>query len=128
MPVLPFSEDSIQETCSAEKANVARMQRCDRSLACNLISGHQEGLCLLPCRRARQQVLDRIVRKATINQRCSRGGWNGICHLRSLQLGHVRTIDQPMQQRAVPLIVLTAHALSDTYQPNLIEALRLWIG
>jgi hypothetical protein len=62
VPFASLPKDAVQQTCRAEQPDVARVQRSDRPYTAHLFPGHQEGLDLLPHRRCRYQVFDRIER------------------------------------------------------------------
>src|ERR1700679_905326 len=76
MAIFVLSEDAIEQTCRAEKADMATVQRSDRPASCHLFLRKEEGFHLFPGGRANNEVFELIKWQGGVAQR-SRAGDGG---------------------------------------------------
>src|SRR5580704_100442 len=76
MAIFVLSEDAIEQTCRAEKADMPAVQRGDRPASCCLLLRKEGGFNLLPGGRANNEVFELIEWQAAIAQRSRARSWN----------------------------------------------------
>jgi hypothetical protein len=128
MAITSLPEHTVQQPGRAEQADVARMERRDRSSILHLFSRQEKGRDLPPRGGRENDVLDLVQWQATIDKRRGSRGWHTVGCLGAGQNWHWASPQYFHQQCAIAVVVLAAHALPHTEQGHLIEPLCLWIG